>query len=62
MSILHGDFALFWSLSGYDLPYQTQHRLVNIVKYELGLLFNRDNSKPLYMQSQTYNAMSYILC
>ena len=42
MAILHGDFSLFWRLSCYDLPYQTQHRLVNIVKYELALLFTRE--------------------
>jgi len=33
--ILHGYFLFFWRLRRYDLPYQTQHGLVNIVKYEL---------------------------
>ena len=33
MSVLHGDFSLFWNLSCYDLLCQTQHRLVNIVTY-----------------------------
>jgi len=39
---LAGDFSLFWRLSCYDLPYQTQHRLVNIIKNELALIFTRD--------------------
>ena len=41
MSILHGDFLLFWRLNCYDYPCQNQHRLVNIVKYELALLFTK---------------------
>jgi len=35
-------FRCFEDISYYDLPYQTQHRLVNIVKNELSLLFIRD--------------------
>ena len=35
-------FSLFWRLSCYDLPYQTQHRLMNIFKYEAAFLFTKD--------------------
>jgi len=42
--ILHGYFWFFLRLRRYDLPYQTQHGLVNIVKYELALLFTRDTN------------------
>jgi len=31
-------FRFFLRLSCYDLPYQIQHGLANIVKYELALL------------------------
>jgi len=53
MSILPGDFSLFWRLRCYDLsfPCQTQHGLVNIVEYELALLFTKDTQMPLQMQS-----------
>ena len=42
ISISDGDFLLFWWLSCYDLPYQTQYRLMIIVQYELAFLFTRD--------------------
>jgi len=32
----------FFVVLSIKLPYQCQHRLVNIVKYELALLFTRD--------------------
>jgi len=41
MSILPDDFPLFRRRSCYDQPHQTQHRLVNIIKVELALLFTR---------------------
>jgi len=46
MSILHGVFRCFEE-SCYDLLYQVQHRLMNIVKYELAFLFTRDAQTPL---------------
>jgi len=38
-------FCFFLRLRRYDLPYQTQHGLVNIVKYKLALLFTRDTKR-----------------
>ena len=32
---VHGDFSLFSRLICHDQPYQTQHSLMNIVKYDL---------------------------
>jgi len=45
MSILHGDFSLFWRSSCYNWPYQTQHRLVNIAKYELSFYYSLGTPK-----------------
>ena len=47
MFILHGDFSLFWRLTCYDLPYQTQSKLMNTVEYEREFLFTRDTWMPL---------------
>jgi len=41
MCILHGDISLFRKLIFCTLPYQTQHRLVNVVKDDLALLFTK---------------------
>jgi len=35
-------FYCFEILSWYDLPHQTQHRLMIVVEYELAFLFTRE--------------------
>jgi len=58
MSMLHGDFSLFC----YDLPYQTQHRLMNIVKYELAFLLTKETAKRHCRCTHTRALLCRILC
>jgi len=52
-------FSVVWRFICYDQTLPTYHRLVNIVKYDLALLFIRDTETPLDAIAHLYCCFKY---